>query len=48
MDAVPKRLALLVAPGQGESPRSWMDRMAARNRCPPRVMAQLLGLPMGG
>jgi len=38
----------VVAPGQGESLRSWMDRMAARNRCPPGVMAGLLGLPMGG
>jgi hypothetical protein len=43
----PRRLALVVEPGDGESLHSWVDRMAARNRCPPGVMVGLLELPMG-
>lgn len=47
-DHEPRRLALVVAPGEGESLRSWLDRMAVRNRCSAGVMAGLLALPMGG
>lgn len=45
-DVLPRRLSLVVAPVAGESFASWVDRMAVRNRCPPGVVAMLLGLPL--
>jgi len=41
---LPRRLALVVEPGEGESLVSWLDRLAADMRRPPGLVADDLGL----
>jgi hypothetical protein len=43
--AVPRRLALVLAPVEGESFASWVDRLAADHGLPPGLIAQAIGVP---
>ncbi|WP_344657325.1 TniQ family protein [Catenulispora subtropica] len=43
---VPRRLVLVEPLESREAFGSWVDRMARRNRCPPGLMVELLGLPV--